>query len=111
MRARPVPLVAPPLLWLAHFVALYALASLACAPGEASPTVRAAVIFWGSALFTAVALALALAGIVRNRRRLRAGGPDEALSFIARTGSWLYGLAALAMLWVALPALLLPGCA
>jgi hypothetical protein len=110
MRARAGPLVVPALLWLAHFVAVYALASLACAAAPFRGPAAAPLIFWGTVLLTGGALALAAAGGLQQVRRLRSGPADDQPGFLARTGAWLYGLAALAMAWVALPALLLPGC-
>ena len=103
-------LVAAPALWLAHFGAVYGLASLACAAAARAGFAAAPAIFWGTALLTAAAVALAGAGAVRSVRTLRRGGADEQAAFVSRTALLLYALAALAMVWVALPALLLPGC-
>ena len=96
-------LLFPPLAWLAHFVFLYVLVSLACpagAPGLVVPV---------SALATAAALGFyAWFGWTNHAARRRG---EEALAFIGGTNVLVCGLAAVATLWVAYPAFVLPTCA
>lgn len=102
-------LVGAPLVWAAHFLACYLLVSLACTlalPGADT----------GIAVATALALAvLALAGGSNFRKwssARRAGTPDAPLqAFFALNAMLLCALSALALSWVAFPALVLPVCA
>ena len=87
-----------PAVWLAHFLAVYLIATLACE--HAAP---------GAALATALALAAFLTAGIVDYRRWRARRGDTA-GFISATSLLLCALAALATLWVAYPALVLPAC-
>lgn len=115
-------MVTAPVIWAAHFLGCYVLVSLACAYGFTG-------ISFGIAMLTMLALAL-LAGIGlanwRKLKRLRSahcanlsaphtsqsdhGGSDLGL-FFALTSMMLCALSALALLWVAFPAAVLPTCA
>jgi hypothetical protein len=87
-----------PAVWLAHFVAVYGLATLACE--------QAAV---GAAAATAVALAAFLATGIVDYGRWRAS-PEGTAGFVSSTSLLLCALSALAALWVAYPAFTLPSC-
>lgn len=91
-------LVLAPALWLAHFLAVYLIATLACE--RAAP---------GAALATAIALAAFLAIGVVDYRRWR-GRRGDTPGFVALTSLLLCALSALAALWVAFPAFVLPAC-
>lgn len=97
-----------PAVWSGHFIACYAAVSLACRFDARSVT--APVL-----LATLAALAL-LAWIgaqsSRSRRRLRSGHDGAAATrFLALATVMLCVLSALAVLWVAFPAAVLPPCA
>jgi hypothetical protein len=105
--------LAGPVVWAAHFFLLYGAEALLCTgPGAAA---RGGQLLPLAAALTAAAVACLL-GIVawqfRFRRRAR-----RATEGIAGTLFWrdaptaLAGLAMLAVLWVAYPAMLLPACA
>lgn len=87
-----------PTLWLAHFLAVYVVATLACEHAAA-----------GAAAATALALAAFLAAGIVDYRRWRAWR-DETAGFICLASLLLCALSALAALWVAYPALVLPAC-
>jgi hypothetical protein len=95
-----VRLALAPAVWLAHFTAVYALASVAC---ERVPA--------GVAAASALALGFYLAFGLLDYRRLRARRGDGEQAFVARVNVLLCALAALATLWVAYPAFVLPACA
>lgn len=102
-------LFASPLIWTAHFVLCYGLVSLACAYGFAGARI-------GVGLLTVIALALlgAVAGFhLAKRRAVRhSKAPDAGMqAFFALNSLMLCGLSAVALVWVALPAALLPTCA
>jgi 4-hydroxybenzoate polyprenyltransferase len=111
VKARLPSLAGAPLLWLAHFVAVYGLSSLLCAAGQRLPLAPGVATPWATALLTLGALLLAAAGLLRNGRRLRQrSSSGESEFFLAQANLLLYGLAAVGILWVALPGLLLPAC-
>lgn len=88
-----------PAVWLAHFTLVYAAASVACE--RLVPAVAAA---------TAAALALYLGAALVDWRRARAA-PGGAELFVSRMNVALCALSALATVWVAYPAFVLPPCA
>ena len=90
-------LFAGPLLWAAHFAAIYGFTGLACAR-----TWTGAVPWAVACLTFAAALACAFVIAVGLRRR------DV---FEAWLGAMLAAAALVAILWEALPALLVPACA
>lgn len=121
-RENLLAMVSAPLIWAAHFVACYVLASIACAYDFSGARL-------GIVLVTALALAL-LAGIglsnwrkwnrarqthSANLRAAHAHHPDQGGNnlgiFFAVTSMMLCALSAVALIWVAFPAALLPPCA
>jgi hypothetical protein len=103
-----------PTVWAAHFLVMYAAETLVC-----SRTVAAAhnLHFLMIAMIaTAIAVASLTGLIVRQTVRRVASGranlaSDPASSFLRETSLVLAILAMLGVLWVALPATLVPGCA
>jgi hypothetical protein len=93
-----VRLALPPAVWLTHFGAVYLFASVACER----------LVLWATHV-TAAALALfATTGLLEYRRwRSLGGGPA---AFVSLTNLLVCALAALAALWVAYPAFVLPPC-
>jgi len=90
-------MIAPACVWAAHFIVLYALISAACAPRVLIGA--GGLILWG-AIATAVALALALAPLLRR-------GPAGAL----RLATWtMAGISAAAILADAAIFLWFDGC-
>ena len=88
-----------PAVWLVHFTLVYGVASVACerlAPAVAAATAAALVLYAGTAM-------------VDYRRRRRT--TDGAAALVSRTNLLLCALSALATLWVAYPAFVLPPCA
>lgn len=102
-------LFAAPLIWTGHFVLCYGLVSLACSYGFAGART-------GVGLLTAIALALLGAVAWFNLSKWRAvrhsKAPEAGMqAFFALNSLMLCGLSAVALVWVALPAALLPPCA
>lgn len=102
-------LFSAPLIWTAHFVLCYGLVSLACAYGFPGARI-------GVGLLTVIALALLGAVAWFNLAKWRAvrhsKAPDAGMqAFFALNSLMLCGLSAVALVWVALPAALLPTCA
>jgi hypothetical protein len=85
-----------PAVWMAHFLAVYVLATLVCE--------RAAA---GAAVVTLAALAAFLLQGLSDYRIMKREGAE---AFVARTSLLLCALSALAVLWVAYPAFVLPAC-
>jgi hypothetical protein len=102
--------VAGPTLWAIYLFTLYGASTLVCGrpadpAGDPFPTI------------TALATALAMAGLLAlmgqsSWRRKRGGeeGGTEASSFLARASVTLAALAALAVIWLALAAAIVPPC-
>ena len=88
-----------PAVWLAHFALVYVAASVAC---------ERLVPLTAAATLAAIALYGAAAAV--DWRRLR-GAMDGTASFVSRSNVALCALSALATLWVAYPAFVLPPCA
>lgn len=106
---RLTSLVAAPLIWAAHFLFCYVLVSLACAYGFGGTGI-------GIALATLVALALigciALANYRKWRRIRQAKTPGTDIgSFFSLNSMLLCAVSAVALIWVAYPAAVLPACA
>lgn len=102
-------LVSAPLIWAAHFLVCYLLVSLACALDYGG--MRS-----GIAVATAIALALiALAGWSNFRKwtTARRGASTDAPMdvFFSLNALMLCAMSALALVWVAFPAAMLPLCA
>lgn len=98
-------LLVAPMVWTAHFVAVYVLVSLVC---SGAPDLQR-LVPWGVALATAAALAYFLFAGLASYRRARAAG-EGASGFLASTSVLLCGLSGVATLWVAFPAFVLPAC-
>lgn len=118
----PLSLVSAPIVWAAHFVACYVLVSLACAYGFGR-------VGTGIAVLTLAALGLIGYSTLANWRkwkRMQAREPRPSSSapglssdktavdtsrFFALTSAMLGILSAVALIWVAFPAAILPPCA
>ncbi|GAB3540619.1 hypothetical protein GCM10027343_09950 [Noviherbaspirillum agri] len=111
-RNRLTTLVIGPTIWAAHFLGCYMIVSLACASGHTD------VIHPGIGIITLAALALLGYAVLQNFRKWRqaqqaqqahAPGADIAVFFSFNT-VLLCALSAVALIWVAFPATLLPVC-
>ena len=103
-------LAVAPGIWLAHFTLVYVLLSLVCATETAALTLSGfGIVPLGVALATVAAVGLIAAAAWSDLRRLGAlqDGPD---AFVPRASLLLCGLSALAVVWVAYPAFVLPAC-
>lgn len=115
-------MAAPMAVWALHFVLVYSLTGLACddgatAAGTQDPLAPRAMLL----IATGAALA-AIAWLALRARRLHRAlhdtAPDDAPShtatdrqrFAARATLMVSGIAALAVVFTAVPALMLPGC-
>jgi hypothetical protein len=87
------------LIWAVHFAVIYATTSLLCARGASRGVVVGAV-----GVATLMALAATIAVFVRSGRAAAREG------FLPWMAAGIAGLAALAIVWEALPALLVPAC-
>lgn len=98
-------LCGPPAVWGTHFLVCYVLVSLACMYG------REDAVLPGIAIATTCALALLAMLAWHGFRLLRnvAGDGNDAL--LARVGLALSAVSAVALSWVAFPAVVLPACA
>jgi hypothetical protein len=112
-----VSMIAAPIIWAVHFVVCYVLVSLACALGWTGIRMlgmEPAAL--GIAVATLGALVLlAYTGALNYAKYRRApsapsGSPDIS-AFIALNSLLLTALSAVALIWVAFPALILPTCA
>lgn len=119
---RLTSLVSAPVIWSMHFVACYVLVSLACAYGFGG-------VDTGIALLTIAALAmLAYVALINWRKWNQAQRPShpgqapghelqtehgapQLNAFFSLTSMMLCALSAVALIWVAFPAVLLPNCA
>lgn len=92
-------LLLAPAVWLAHFTTVYVFASVAC-----EALVPAVAVATAAALLVFVA-----AGLVDYRRwHMLGSGPG---AFVSLVSVLLCALSAVAALWVAFPAFVLPSCA
>lgn len=82
--------------WAAHFTAIYAFTGIACARNMAG------AVPWAIAAITSLAVAVAAAMLVLALRRRD--------SFEHRLAAGILGLALVAIVWEALPALMVPAC-
>ena len=100
---------APLLLWAAHFVFLYVFVAIACIAGVAGSTVAGVPVLTAVLLLeSAAAIAAAAVMLVRSARLLRHQGSAAGLLEVARAGSAL--LAVFAIAWASLPVLFLRTC-
>jgi hypothetical protein len=95
-----------PLIWAAHFTAIYAFTALACARHFAHASwLGVDVVLWaigiGTSAAAIAALVVFLAGVSDGRR-------DD--PFVAWMSAALGALALVAIVWEALPVLLVPVC-
>ncbi|HEY0845723.1 MAG TPA: hypothetical protein VGE12_10160 [Noviherbaspirillum sp.] len=107
-RDRLISLISAPLIWAGHFLLCYVWVSLACAFGWKA-------IGTPIAIFTLLALTLlAYTGWVNYRKwtQTRHSNPPDAdlRAFFALNSMMLCGVSAIALIWVAFPAALLPPC-
>lgn len=97
---------AGPLIWAAHFLAVYVLAALACARNFAHVEwLGGGVTQWGIALLTLAAIAAIAAIILLRGRR-----DGQSARFVHWTTLTLGLLSVLAIVWEAMPAYLVPTC-
>lgn len=100
-----------PLVWAAHFLAIYAFTALACARKSATGWYGVDAVPWFVGAATLVAAALLLAMISIAVRDLRRGAsPLQPSAFTHWLSAALAGLALLAVVWETLPVLLIPLC-
>lgn len=95
-----------PLVWAAHFLAVYVLAALACARRFAHVEwLGRGVTQWGISLLTLAAVAAILGLILfQHRRRL------DSSRFVQQMTLALGLLSVMAIVWEALPAFVVPAC-
>jgi hypothetical protein len=101
------------LIWAAHFAAIYGLTGLACARGFAETRWFAIpLVLLVVGLLTVVAVAVTAMLIVRASRdaRLSTVRIDATACFIEWMTASAGGLAIVAMIWDALPVLMVPVC-
>jgi hypothetical protein len=110
-------MVSAAIIWITHFLLSYGIVSLACAYGYAQLTLLGlSVVVFSISLITLVALVLLIYTAVINYRKWRQqhdlSAPEISASpFIALHSVLLCGLSLVGVIWVALPALILPPCA
>jgi hypothetical protein len=98
------------LIWAIHFLIIYGFTALVCERGFVTVSwFGIGVVPWiiGLATLIAVAATLALVLRARNDRRRRLNDTSDFVYWMTAT---LGGLALVAMLWEALPVLLVPTC-
>jgi hypothetical protein len=98
-----VLLVAGPVVWAVHFLAIYGFTGVVCA----RPGVDAGILAWGVPVAGAAAIAL-LGLLVLGARR--AASRDGQRPFTHQVGQGLAAFAALAIAWETLPVFLAPPC-
>lgn len=110
-------MVAAPIIWSVHFVVCYVLVSLACMLGWSEARLLGTTpALAGIALASLAALVLlgytAALNIEKYRRAPKdESGANDISGFIALNSVLLCALSTVALVWVAFPALMLPGCA
>ena len=118
--------IAGPLVWTGHFLALYIFTAIACAEGFFHHEVLGLrIVLLVGGLITLLAVALILDGIVVSWRRWRGRGADGAPAplpphdsndpassrrFMAYAGLLLSGIALIATVWETLPILFYASC-
>lgn len=94
-----------PLIWGAHFLALYVFTALVCARDAGHLRwFGAGIVQWAIGLLTLLGVAVVGMVILRS---MHGGKEDSFVRWIALTAG---GLSVLAMLWEALPAIVIPAC-
>jgi hypothetical protein len=98
-------MVSGALIWAVHFIAIYGFTSLACARGLATTQwLGIGIVAWTIGAATMIALAAAVAVIVSATRTAPVNGFTEWIT------AGVAALAALAIVWEALPAIMVPAC-
>jgi hypothetical protein len=98
------------LIWAAHFLAIYAFTAIACERGLASTRVlEIGIVSWAIGVAT-LAAAVAIVMLIRAAMRGGAHSRDGALAFVHWISAATAGLALVAIVWEALPVLLVPVC-
>ena len=102
-------LILSPAIWLTHFSVVYLLLTFVCASSTASRNFMGMNAFiLGIAIASVVALG-AIGAVAHSARRDR-DHSDAERSFSARVSVVLAMLSAVAVVWVAYPAFVLPAC-
>lgn len=97
-----------PVIWFAHFVVLYGTEALVCTPSLANP----GAMTWITIVATLAALgALGAFAVHLMRNPARTVPADGAATLLHVASLLLALLSALAVIWVALPTMILPVCA
>ena len=110
-RAATWRLWVPPLVWAAHFLAIYAFTALACARQGTTGWFGVDAVPWfvGAAMLVASGVLLVMIGLaVRDGRR--AASSPEPSGFVHWLTAAVAGLVLLAVVWETLPVLLVPVC-
>lgn len=94
-----------PLIWAAHFLLVYASESLACTRGGGAGS---HLLIVGVASVAAVVALLAV--IIRGWRAARAAPERHGAAFMDATAALLGALSLIAVLWIVVPAMLVPAC-
>lgn len=99
-----------PLVWAAHFVGIYAFTAIACARRFAEATwLGIGVVQWAIGGATLIAVGVTLATMLAAARQARRGA-DEVWGFIYWMTIAFGALTLIAVLWEAMPALIVPTC-
>ena len=101
------------LIWAADFLFVYVFAALACARGFAGLQVLGfAIVPFATVLASVAALAATTIMLMRSLRRAREASSEERVQFVLFLTAALCALGGVAIVWSALPPLLLrTGCA
>lgn len=102
---------APLVVWAVHFLVIYAFTAVACARGLGSASALGIGLVPGTIGIATVAAVAAASMTTRAALRKRPRAADETAAFVYWVSAAAGGLAVLAILWQALPALLVPVCA
>jgi hypothetical protein len=93
------------LIWAVHFIAIYGFTTLACARGFATMQwLGVGIVAWAIGAATMIALVAAVAVAVYATRTVPVNGFTEWIT------AGVAALAALAIVWEALPAIMVPAC-
>jgi hypothetical protein len=111
-RSRPlsdfIQILTGPVIWFAHFIVLYGAEALICTPPFEQPS----TMMWISAASTLGAIgALGAFATFAVRRPSDTSRTRSAATFLRAASLLLALLSAIAVIWVALPTLVLPVCA
>lgn len=97
-----------PLVWAVHFLAIYGMTALACARDFAAGAIVVAGFIGSVTLLAAAVLGVTIWLAIRGRRSLTLTATSEFTHWLA---AGINSLALLAVLWEAMPILLVPICA